>query len=161
MQFLKRKEILNFIIHTNISSHPLQKHADIKTADLPSWIVKAMGLRVKSGVVFPSGSCSTNCVIMTPGTFDFFLIPDKKNKRYSIHDAGKHSCCILYKQYTGVRRPCLLFIPCCCGYKATCCPSEHTWSVQRSTVYCAHYPSGYGQGCLWSDSPKLGLRLGV
>lgn len=44
--------------------------------DLPSWIVRAIGLRVKSGVDIPSGSSSINCVIMTPGTLDFFLMPN-------------------------------------------------------------------------------------
>lgn len=41
---------------------------------VPSWIVRAMGLRVKSGVVMPSGSSSTYWVIITPGTLDLFLI---------------------------------------------------------------------------------------
>lgn len=38
-------------------------------------MVKAIGLRVKSGWLFPSGRVSKNCVIITPGTLDFFLIP--------------------------------------------------------------------------------------
>lgn len=37
-------------------------------------MVIAMGLRVKSGVLMPSGNSSTNWVIITPGTLDFFLI---------------------------------------------------------------------------------------
>lgn len=41
---------------------------------LPSCIVKAMGFRVKSGVVDPGGSSSTYCVTITPGTLDLFLI---------------------------------------------------------------------------------------
>lgn len=44
-------------------------------SDLPSWMVKAIGLRVKSGWLFPSGNVSINCVIITPGTLDLFLIP--------------------------------------------------------------------------------------
>lgn len=40
-------------------------------------MVKAMGLRVKSGVVIPSGSSSMYCVIITPGTLDLLLMPER------------------------------------------------------------------------------------
>lgn len=36
-------------------------------------MMRAVGLQIKSGWLFPSGSSSMNCVIMTPGTF--FLMP--------------------------------------------------------------------------------------
>lgn len=47
---------------------------------IPSWIVKAMGLREKSGWLFPAGISSTNCVIITPGTLDRFLMATKESK---------------------------------------------------------------------------------
>lgn len=37
-------------------------------------MVMEMGFRVKSGVLIPSGITSTYWVIITPGTFDLFLI---------------------------------------------------------------------------------------
>lgn len=53
---------------------------------LPSWMVKAIGLRVKSGWLFPSGSVSVNCVIITPGTLDFFLIPTVSNWKSNVSE---------------------------------------------------------------------------
>lgn len=54
----------------------IKYHSEIfELPDLPSWIVNAIGLRVKSGWLFPSGRVSINCVIITPGTLDFFLMP--------------------------------------------------------------------------------------
>lgn len=38
-------------------------------------MVRATGLQIKSGWLLPSGSSSMNCVIMTPGTLDFFRMP--------------------------------------------------------------------------------------
>lgn len=53
---------------------------------LPSWMVKAIGLRVKSGWLVPSGSVSINCVIITPGTLDFFLIPTVSIGKWNVSD---------------------------------------------------------------------------
>lgn len=47
-------------------------------------MVKAIGLRVKSGWVFPSGRFSINCVIITPGTLDFFLIPTVSIRKWNV-----------------------------------------------------------------------------
>ena len=59
---------------------------------LPSLIVNAIGLRVKSGVVFPSGIVSTYCVIMTPGTLDLNLIAKKNtneiDQKYAFFRTG-------------------------------------------------------------------------
>ena len=51
---------------------------------VPSWMVRAIGLRVKSGWFFPSGISSTNCTIITPGTLDFFLISTVKKRLVTI-----------------------------------------------------------------------------
>lgn len=48
---------------------------------LPSWTVVAIGFRVKSGVDFPGGRCSTCCVMITPATLDLFLIATGKAAR--------------------------------------------------------------------------------
>lgn len=48
---------------------------------LPSWTVVAIGFRVKSGVDFPGGRCSTCWVMITPATLDLFLIATGKAAR--------------------------------------------------------------------------------
>jgi len=45
-----------------------------KEHTVPSCMVRAIGLWIKSGWLFPSGSSSMNCAIMTPGTLDFIHI---------------------------------------------------------------------------------------
>lgn len=54
---------------------------------LPSCMVRAIGLRVKSGWLFPSGIVSMNCVIITPGTRDLFLIPTVSMRKWNVTDS--------------------------------------------------------------------------
>ena len=52
-------------------------------------MVNDIGLRWKSGQLFPSGISTTNCVIITPGILDFFLMPaaESQYKRYQMKRA--------------------------------------------------------------------------
>ena len=54
-------------------------------------MVNDIGLRWKSGQLFPSGMSTTNCVIITPGILDFFLIPaaESQHRRYQLKRAGR------------------------------------------------------------------------